>query len=606
MANDNVTLQKIQIDVESATTNLRKLNNDLKTLLTDNNKSLNDSSKSFKQNETQIKSWGESATDQLKKYGEASLANIKLGAQALTLDLGRKAINASAKDAINMAFSFSKAFAEIKSRSNASTGDLEKWRSSLMQISVDTTANMDSMAESFKDLFSSVKNPDELLKVMSSIGDAAAMGDGDATKVSTNVKATLQGQGREVNKANVDDVLASSDVLRRKGDGYGNETEALGAMSGIRGQDIANSGMSMRQVANYMSAASKTSGGAVGGDVIKTLLAGSSTLESQLKLQAGLGLKAGKNGKLDLSSLGGAEYSKKVMSMGSNDQIRRLSLKGITGASDDVVQAFLNIAKDGSKFRDSLNDAQTDTQTFAESVAGATDNAENAYKKFNNTLIKGVSDIFGGFEKPTKDFMQGNVASAAGGVMGAGDQALKGIGAHPGLVAGALVTSLAGGALLKGVFGKIPGLGMAKGAAQGQVAKAMGANPVYVINAEEIGEDVGDATGKTMSPFGTALKGIGSGLGGVAAAAGIGFAIGEVINGYLDSHQRENASGQKYTSVEKGIAKVIPEFLGGMSKDQYNDTYNNEKKIQVELVSKDKHFNIVPSGNQLPRDGRHK
>ena len=43
-----------------------------------------------------------------------------------------------------------------------------------------------------------------------------------------------------------------------------------------------------------------------------------------------------------------------------------------------------------------------------------------------------------------------------------------------------------------------------------------------------------------------------------------------------------------------------------MSKAQYNDTYNNDKVIQVELKSKDKHYDIVPSAGHLPRDGRTK
>lgn len=626
MANDNVTLQTIQIDTAQASDNLKKLNNDLKTLLGDNNKTLADSSKSFKQNETQVKQWGESATDTIKKYGQAALANIKLGAQALTLDLGRTAIQSSAKEAVNMAFSFSKAFAEIKSRSNASAQDLQRWRSTLMQISVETTANMDSMAESFKDLFSSVKNPDELLKIMNSIGNAAAMGDGDATKVSGVVKKTLQEQGREINAGNVNDVLASSDVLRRTGNGYKDETAALGAMGGIRGQDISNSGMSMRQIANMMSAATQASGNVVGGDAIKTLLAGNSDLETRVKLQAGLGLKSNANGQLDLSSLGGSQYSKTVMGMGSTDEMRRMSLKGITGASDDVVQAFLNIAKDGSKFQEALKTAQIDTKTFGESAAQSKDNLENAYKGFDQSLIKGVSDIFGGFEGPLKDLLHGNVGSAVGGAGGAIGQSLEGIGKHPALVAGALATTFAGGALLKGIFGRIPGMGLAKGMAEGQIAKKMGAEPVFVVNASEIGDSgagaTGTAVGAAMSPFGAVLKGLGMAflgtVGAVGAGAALGYAGGKMVNGYLDENTtEENKYGQKSNAAERKIAQWLS------TPEQYNEVYGDgggghsggnvqrnpnkhqdPHKVVFEVHAVDTTLKVVPKAGHLQKDSR--
>lgn len=610
MANDNVTLQTIRIDVDAASANIKKLNNDLKTALNDNNKSLNDSSKSFRQNETQIKSWGESAAAQLKKYGEASLASIKLGAQAMTLDLGRSAIKSAAGEAVNMAFSFSKAFAEIKSRSNASSQDLEKWRNSLMQISVDTTANMDSMAESFKDLFSSVKNPDELLKIMGSIGDAAAMGDGDATKVSGFVSSTLKGQGREINKTNVDDVLSGTDLLRRKGNGFSDFNDAQKAMGSVSGLDMKKSGLSERDLASMMAGA--TNAGMEKEAAVKGIAEIIAMSNDPTKKGAVLAGVTGNrdlhtNGKLDLSKIANGNTFKQLMHYGNGDENSASSnFAEISGMSKEASDALFTMSKNAAAVNSAFKDAEEDTKTFGQSASEAKDNLQNAYRGFDQSLIKGVSDIFGGFEKPMKDLLQGKVGSAAGGLASAGDQALKGVGAHPALALGAVATLFAGGALLKGVLGKIPGLGMAQGAAQGQVAKAMGAEPVYVINAQEIGDDVGGSTGRIMSPFGAAIRGIGSGIGQAGLAAGIGIAVGEVINGYLESHQTENAAGQKYTSVEKGIAKVIPEFLGGMTKSQYNDTYNNDKVIQVELKSKDKHYDIVPSAGHLPRDGRTK
>ncbi len=603
----NETVQKITIQVDESIAALNSLNANLKSTLQDSNKNLTDSSKTFQQNETQIKKWSESATDGLKKYGSAALDNIKLGAQALTLDLGRTAIQQAASDAVKTAFSFSKAFAEIKSRSNASAQDLESWRKSIRQISVDTTANMDSMAESFKDMFSSVKDPKELLAIMDSVGKAAAMGDGDSTKVSNQIKGSLQDQGKEITKANVDEYLGASDVLRRKGKDFGDLNAASGAVSGINGADIANSGMSMRQVANILAASTQATGNRQGSEAVKALLGGESDFKSAVGLSSGLGLKM-KDDKIDLSSLGSKDYSQKVMSMGSTDQIRRLVLKDITGASDQAVQAFLNIAKNGESFRNSLNEAATDTKTFSQSALEGKDNLQNAYQGFDNELVSGVSDILGKFEDPIKNLLGGHIGAAAGGVPGAIKGGLDGAADHPALVAGAIATTIGGGMLLKGIFGKIPGLGLAKGMAEGQVAKKMGAEPVFVVNASEIGDatagPVGSAIGAGMSPFGAVLRALGMSFVGIAGAAAggaaLGYVGGKMINNSLDKHASENSYGQKYNAVEKGFAKIVPEFLGGVSKEEYQKSFM--PKVILEVHAVDTTLKITPKAGHLQKD----
>ncbi|RYZ84089.1 MAG: hypothetical protein EOP06_18750 [Proteobacteria bacterium] len=318
----NPIVQKIVLKTDEYSASAKKAASEFKASTAAMNKAMFESSKQFVQQEVQVKKWGQAIQSEAGKAGRALGSNLMVGAKALTIGLGSKALSKAAEDATSMAFSFSKAFAEIKSRSNASEKDLQSWRNSLMQISADTTANMDSMAESFKDMFSSVKNPDELLAIMGSIGAAAAMGDGDATQVSGFVKSTLQGQGRDLTKGNVDDVLGGADLLRRRGNGFANIEDAMGAMGSISGQELQRSKLSERQLAALMAGATNTGsekGAAVAG--LGELISKSNNGILEGSVLAGIlgkGSLTNKAGQFDVSKLSGG-YDK-VLGMGGGNE----------------------------------------------------------------------------------------------------------------------------------------------------------------------------------------------------------------------------------------------------------------------------------------------
>jgi hypothetical protein len=625
MSNNEIK-QKITLDASEHISTLNKVNANVKSAMTDMSNALTGNSKTVAQNEAQIKQWGKSATDALEKYSKEMKSNLALGTKALTLDLGRDAIKQSAKDAISMAFSFSKAFAEIKSRSNASESDLQRWRKSIMKISADTTANMDSMAESFKDMFSSVKNPQELLKIMNSIGQAAAMGDGDATKVSGFVMSTLQGQGREVNTGNVNDVLGASDILRRNGKGFGNIQDAMGAMGSISGQDLAKSKLSERDLASILAGATRSGsekGAAIKGigDLISSsnngLMEGS-VLASVL----GTNKLTDKSGKFDITKLGGKGSYQKLLGYGGGDENKaREVFAKISGLSAESSNAIFNMVKNFKALNETVQASEKDQKAFSKSAEEAKDNLMNSYSGFKNTLIAGVSDILGGFEKPLKELMKGNLGGAVSGAGSAINQALGGIMDNKMLVAGSIATVFGGGALIKSLLssatgGKVGGL--AAGVGMGAALKNMGVEPVYVVNASEIGKEfsltkngIADILGVGGAAAGAGAAGGASKLGflarmaafaGTASATGVGALATGGAAGLATLAGGVGVAGAAGYGVGSLLNDHTP--LGGIGEWAYDKMNPEPQKVIVEIHSKDPAFMAIPKGSDNARDGK--
>lgn len=571
---ENIVSQKIVLDGREYIQTLKAVNAEVKSTTAQANKDFTEHSKVIAQNEKQIKTWANAFKNEMVEAGKSMRDNVLTGLKAMTLGAGTMAFKKGIEDATVSLFSFSKAFAEIKSKSNASASELDKWQNSLRSIATKTTANVDSIAESFNMLFNEVGNKDELLDIMGSLGNAAAMGNGNAAQMAAQVQQAMHNEGKSMTKANVDEYLNATNVLRRNAVGVNNLENASGVLSGI---NTKGTGLNMRQIANFMSAATAASGNAAGVDAVKSLI--TNDLEKSVRLSAALGLKQNKQGQLDLSSLGSSEYAKKVMGLGSNDQQRLLSIKSITGASDDAAQAFLDIAKKSGVFGQALDKASHDTEKFEDSAEKAKDNLENAYKGMMNSITEQLSYIIKPLEGPIKSVM--NAVKGSPLLMGAAGLATAGIG-------GALIRSLG-----KSVFGKLPGMGLASGVAEGKALEQAGVQPVFVVNASEIGG--GGIAGAAGSMGGFLGK---AGLVGLAAGAGVG--VGSYINDKLDENADTNKFGQKFTLAEKAMAKVIPEWAGGMSSQQYKENYT---AVKIEIDTKDPMFTAKPKATDNQRSG---
>lgn len=77
--------------------------------------------------------------------------------------------------------------------------------------------------------------------------------------------------------------------------------------------------------------------------------------------------------------------------------------------------------------------------------------------------------------------------------------------------------------------------------------------------------------------------GIGTLAAGVGAAGLAGYGIGKyAVNPALDALTTDqNKYGQDYTAAERAVAKLLPQFLGGMSASEYRDTYTNPAPVDT-------------------------
>jgi hypothetical protein len=356
--------------------------------------------------------------------------------------------------------------------------------------------------------------------------------------------------------------------------------------------------MSVRQIANLMSAGSQAAGGASGADAIKSLTA--KNLNDAPGVAAALGLNLDKDNNIDISSIGKKGFLSHLKGM--NDKEASTLLTGLNISQKDA-SAFIEMAKHSDKFSQALDQATHDTKTFSQSAEESKDNLDNAYKG----MINGITEMF---TKGAKAL--GLEGLAKGGMKAIGDNPLVAGGAMLGsaALAGILIKSLGGG---RGILGKIPGLGflkdqagLASGVAKGKALQAgTGVTPVYVTNASEIGGGgdsglPGGAAGLSMmGGFASKLLPLLTNplvLAGIAAIAGTAYATS-------DSSGGKNQYGQKYSAFEKMLGKLDPT----MSKEEYRRTFtdvgdNPTGPIKLE-ADWNSTFTVRPSMTQLERNG---
>lgn len=614
MADTKTTVleQKIKLNLEQYSPNVKKANQELKSATNDMNNSLVGNSKEFEQNESQIKKWGKTLTDNLKKAGQAFASNLATGAKAMTLGLGGHAIKHSADEAISMAFNASKAFADLNSRVNASTSQLDKWKSAVGKSAVATKTSLDSMVDAFAELSDSVDSPDKILDFMDSIGQATMMNGGNSKDVTEFIKKSLTEQGKDVNKGNVNELLGSADLLRRNGKGFGTMGAAMKALGGLDQHALAESGLNGRDIAGLLAGASKTGIGsekAMAG--VQALLGANS--QGQLSALSGIlggGSLMGKNGKLDISKLGSAG-ALAATEHGGDERTQLEVFKqmvGQAGVGNEGAEALFKMIRNFKDLNATMEKTEKDQTTLADSAKLAGDNLKDMYQQLETTLVTGFTDIFKGFENPIKSLFGGDVGGAAGGMGGALSQMGKGIAEHPVLAAGAVLTTAAGGALISSLMKSIPGMGgaagavdLAKGVGIGNALKQAGVTPVYVVNANDIGKDqsmlpstvkdmmgAGGIAGQAANmgrilPF---LKSAGM----VGLAAGAGVAIGGAIN------QVTGNTGQ--------LGGWLADKMGPSDDEIFAQAEAKQQKVIIEIDSKDPGFSARPKAMDNPKDTR--
>ena len=600
---DNVTSQKIVIDGAEASAGIKRVNSDLKTAAMDMNKSLVDNSKQFVQNETQIKQWGKSAVDELKRFGQASIENAALGAKAAALSLGNDALKRGARDAVGMIFELSEAHADMQSRLGASTEQMEKWDKAVFDSATKSKANVASVQDSFKSLVDTF-NPDDVAKMMDPIGQGVLLAHGNAEATSDFLKKTVGAQGKTLSEGGMD-ALSGADLLKRRGQGFGTTESYMAALGSLDANAVQKSGLNMRDLAGIIAGVTKT-----GIDPARALAGVSGLLNANADgklnpLATLLGSKNGsmmKNGKLNLDMLGSGQ-AKHLTNLGGDEATSLKLFQEMTRLQGAEGEALFNTIRHLDKFSETVDAVKKDQQTLGQSAKLAANSLGASYQSMKNEIVIGTTKILKSLETPFKSLLDGNIGKALSEAPHAIGGALSEASHHKALVGGALVSAGIGGMLLSSVKNTLFGGSKGGGLMKGIVSKA--GMRVYVTNASEIRGESGpvgaieDTASKMVKSGG--FMAMFRGLAANAAVLG-GASMGEIGAMGAGAIGMAGAGVAGAGLAGYGIGKGINYVTGNTG--QMGEKLYDMIHVSVEVDSKDPLFLGRPKATDHVRDSK--
>ena len=620
MAGKNLVEQIVRLNIRQYIEAINQMRAQTKGVLGDNDKATHKSGRAMNDFLNDVKKTTSGAQKEFKNLAKNMANDLAVGAKGLALLGATSGIKAAAKTAVSVGLDFGKAFSALAARANLSEQKVKSLRKELLALG-STGADLGSLAGALDSIYGATGDIDKARSVMDPIAKAAAMGDGDATKVADFVKNRLAAQGKDINQGNTEELLQSLVQAQRHGD-FKSLDDAMSSMSGLAGNIQGRVGISDRQYAAMMAGASRT------GTDTETAMAG---LNALIKASAddfsgdkifggvfGSGSLKDSKGNFDPTKLETA--FKNIEKLGDSESQRIWQLKEMLGLSDQEAQGTYNLIKNYGAFNSTMQETIEDQKSFNDSFRDATDNLDNTLKSLTNKMVSGFTDIFGPLERPITSLLRGNIGTALKQTPAALDGAVDGIMDNKMLVAGSLLATVAGGKLLKGLGGAIMGnkgaAGLASGTAMGMALKQAGVTPVYVVNAQDMRSDSMTTPGAITDLLGGgkvpgAAKAAGGLLarlapmaGSAALVAGAGYAgykVGEkVINPLIDEHtQGKTEEGFEGNAIERLIFK-IDKMLGGESAKAIMAA----QKIQVEIDSKDPGFMGRPKSTDLSREPR--
>lgn len=624
----NSTIQTVKLNIKDFTDNYKKMNDQVKQGIDNQSKDFDRLNYALTANQNNFKKWGAAAVASAEDFGKSFTKNLGIGAKALTLDLGRDLLKGSLKDAASMAVDASSRFALMKSRLGLTSDEITKFQKNVRTASVNTRADFNQMSAAFDDL-SDVASPQAISGFTSELGQGLAINGGNGDALSAFLKDTLQGQGKEINKANVGEEIGGADLLRRNGKGFGHGDDAFKALSDLNQKDVTQSGMSPRDLASMISGASQAN------DPKRALAAVSDLLSANSggKLNA-LGAilggpLTGANGKMDLSALGGAK-AMALTHQGGDDKTSLAifkSIMGQSGVSEKGAEGLFNMIRGFDKVSASAEKVEADNRSLADSAKDARDSLEGAYTELKDNMVSGFADIFGGLEQPLKDLMAGKLGDAFGGLGHAASSGISGIADHPGLVAAGIGSLLIGGGLIGSLmknFGGAAG-GLAGSIGMGKALQQIGVTPVYVVNAADIknggssgidavkgllgmGEESGvPKAGGFLGKLGGLLGGVGASVGEIGAT-GVGTLATGGLAGLASLVGGVGIAGAGGYLVGQGINKAGDmafgnEGIGGALYDLIDYLKNGKDSSKIEIDVKHPGFSAAPKATDPTRGG---
>jgi hypothetical protein len=364
-----------------------------------------------------------------------------------------------------------------------------------------------------------VKSPQQLTAIAESLGKARAITGEGTEGLSDSIVEILKAQGKKVNAGTFRETMDTLQATRANG-AFHTAGEAGSAVAGLApyAQKL---GMNTRDLGGMAAMASQS--GAGGMNILQQLMEKGTTVGGQQQINAALGQKVFKNGKLDSSALGKVNTER----FGQYSQQVLQEATGLSGANGADLKRFVESFKNG---QDALKKVVNGSNETANQFDVASDNLSTKLDMFKEKTKEAAREVGEELSKAANSLLKGQAGEAGSHLGSAG----KNLWDNKGTVLAALGVT-AGVGMLAGrgannMLKKIGG-GAVKGLVGGELAKAAGATPVYVVNAAEIGGGgLGDAAGAVGGGLLGKIGGV-AGKAGLVGAAGVaGYGIGMGIN----------------------------------------------------------------------------
>lgn len=459
---------------------------------------------------TFFKNLGTRVKEDLKTAFDASgvMAGMKFGK-----DLG---------EGVKQVFEMEKAFDRLNTRLKLSVDQMSKFKSEVGRKVAATGQKLEDVLPGVETAAAKggVKSPEDLANIGEMLGQAKATTGEDTSSLAETVVQILKNQGEKVTAQSFKKTMDALQGTRVSG--AFNTTEEAGKAveemtKNLDKQHQKSMGLGTRELGGLAATASK--GGQGGIDTLNKILQMGQSAGGQNQVNAMFGAQIFKNGKFDASAF------QKVNKQGAG-QFTSQVRAGQLGADQGDLERLVDNMKEGMGDFKKVVDGANET---ADQFEQATDNMASGFEEFKESLKMSTRELGEHLSTLGHEMLKGNFKGAMDEVKAAGRSAWE----HKGTLAAGIgmtagIGMLAGGGL-NSLLKKIPGVGgVVGGLAGGELAKQAGVQPVYVVNASEIGGGLGGAAGGLGGLAGKA-GGIAAKGAGVLAAGAVGYEVGKYL-----------------------------------------------------------------------------
>lgn len=433
-------------------------------------------------------------------------------------------------EGVKQVFEMERAFSRLNARLKLSNTELSDFKKNIGKKIAGTGQKLEDVLPGVETAAAKggVKSPQQLAAIGEMLGKARAVTGEDTGGLSDAVVEIIRSQGKAVTDASFKATLDAIEGTRTSG-AFKTAGDAAHAVQGIAGSlspaQMKTMGLGTREMGGLASMASK--GGEGGQDILKHILQTATQAGGKEKLNAIFGADLFKNGKLDVGAFQKVNKNK-------FGNFSEQTFSSATGAGQADLARFIDSMKTGMADFKTVVSGSDETAAQFET---ATDNLASGVDKFKEKTKEAGREVGESLSQLGKDLLKGNFKDIGKDVGAVGKSVHENRGT---LVAAGAVTAavgvLAGGALgrLLGKAGVPNPADIAKQGARTEIAKAEGAQPVVVVNAEDIGKAVGDNSsalgegGRAAGALGAVGKAAGA-VAAVGAAAYAGNAIGQAL-----------------------------------------------------------------------------